>query len=149
MHCGRRVEAKKQESPRGPSETGSPNFSVLAGVFRNDFGAVCAINTSQSTVTDPKLGEALALCMAAEVAISLGYIRVIFQCDNFSVVRCFKARSTEQHHKLEAARTRFLHRCSIFTEWDITFIARQCNFMVHNVAKWAKTTNTSGFLDTE
>ncbi|KAF4368410.1 hypothetical protein G4B88_009625 [Cannabis sativa] len=94
---------------------------VAPTVLRNDKGTIVIIKTERSQITDPLIGEALAVCMAAELMVERMIEHVVFQSDNMDVVKAF---STER-----------LKGISILN-W--------CNFMAHNIAKWAREAGVTG-----
>uniref|UniRef100_A0A803P5V7 Reverse transcriptase domain-containing protein n=1 Tax=Cannabis sativa TaxID=3483 RepID=A0A803P5V7_CANSA len=101
-----------------------------------------------TTTLYPEIGEALALCMAAELVNSLGYDQACFQCDNLTVTNVMQPRAAAaSHFKLETAKDRFTNYYSNFRSWDLIHTPRACNFIAHNVAKWARLTNTVGSIN--
>ncbi|KAF4386516.1 hypothetical protein G4B88_006772 [Cannabis sativa] len=98
--------------------------------------------------TNPKLGEARAVCLAAETAVKAGLCKVMFQTDNLVVVKAFE--SHEEccvDFRLQTAKVQFLNWCSKLSDWKIFHIPRKCNFMAHNIAKWAIASNTEGQIN--
>uniref|UniRef100_A0A803PW11 Reverse transcriptase zinc-binding domain-containing protein n=1 Tax=Cannabis sativa TaxID=3483 RepID=A0A803PW11_CANSA len=65
----------------------SNSESVLSVVLRDEWGNVVAIKTALTPVTNPMLAEALAVCSAADLAVSMGVTHILFQSDNLSVVK--------------------------------------------------------------
>uniref|UniRef100_A0A803NGX0 RNase H type-1 domain-containing protein n=1 Tax=Cannabis sativa TaxID=3483 RepID=A0A803NGX0_CANSA len=126
----------------------SNDSSFLAAVIRNDKGEVCAIKTGTNMVTNPEIGEALALSMAVELVNSLGYNQALFHCDNLIVTNVMQPRAAAtSHFKLETAKDRFINCCSNLRSWDLIHTPRACNFIAHNVAKWARFSNTVGSIN--
>ncbi|KAF4379377.1 hypothetical protein F8388_013595 [Cannabis sativa] len=86
--------------------------------------------------------------MAAELVNSLGYEQAFFQCDNLTVTNVMQPRAAAaSHFKLETAKDRFTNYCSNLRSWDLIHTPRACNFIAHNVAKWARLTNTVGSIN--
>ncbi|KAF4351205.1 hypothetical protein G4B88_023216 [Cannabis sativa] len=62
---------------------------VAATIVRNDQGSIILIKIERRHTADPKIGEAFAVCMAAELMVEMKIERVIFQSDNIRVVEAF------------------------------------------------------------
>ncbi|KAF4380784.1 hypothetical protein F8388_017138 [Cannabis sativa] len=76
------------------------------------------------------------------------FYMVCFQCDNVTVTNVMQPRTAAaSHFKLETAKDRFTNYCSNFRSWDLIHTPRACNFIAHNVAKWARLTNTVGSIN--
>uniref|UniRef100_A0A803NUW7 Reverse transcriptase domain-containing protein n=1 Tax=Cannabis sativa TaxID=3483 RepID=A0A803NUW7_CANSA len=119
---------------------------VLATVVRDDKGHIVTIKTERSSTTDPLIGEGLAVCMAAELIIEMRAKYVIFQSDNMEVARDLSTESgIDIHFKLIHLRRCFHQLCTQLSSWGIRHVNRRCNYMAHNVAKWAKETKVIGF----
>ncbi|KAF4383851.1 hypothetical protein G4B88_016284 [Cannabis sativa] len=126
----------------------SPNGSMLAAIIRDEFGTIQSITTQEAAYTDPLIAEASAVCMAAKIAADSGLKRIVFQCDNVSVVNSFATKTQcPVDFRIEAAKKRFALCCSKLDEWEITHISRVCNYTAHNIAKWAMTGKISGIID--
>uniref|UniRef100_A0A803QJL6 Reverse transcriptase domain-containing protein n=1 Tax=Cannabis sativa TaxID=3483 RepID=A0A803QJL6_CANSA len=121
---------------------------LLSVVVRDEFGIIRTITTLKDLTTNPKLGEARAVCLAAETAVKAGLCKVMFQTDNLVVVKAFE--SHEEccvDFRLQTAKVQFLNWCSKLSDWKIFHIPRKCNFMAHNIAKWAIASNTEGQIN--
>ncbi|KAM6567827.1 hypothetical protein CsatA_026955 [Cannabis sativa] len=126
----------------------SPNGSMLAAIIRDEFGTIQSITTQEAAYTDPLIAEASAVCMAAKIAVDSGLKRIVFQCENVSVVNSFATKTQcPVDFRIEAAKKRFALCCSKLDEWEITHISRVCNYTAHNIAKWAMTGKISGIID--
>uniref|UniRef100_A0A803QC20 RNase H type-1 domain-containing protein n=1 Tax=Cannabis sativa TaxID=3483 RepID=A0A803QC20_CANSA len=120
---------------------------MLAAVFRDEFSNIVSITTSRALFTEPLLAEAHAVCLVAEYAANMGLNRVLFQSDNLGVVKEFRnSESPIADFRLQVAKSRFQKSCTNLLEWDINHISRKCNFLVHNIAKWAVFKNVEGSL---
>ncbi|KAF4348392.1 hypothetical protein F8388_000662 [Cannabis sativa] len=118
---------------------------VLATVVRDGKGNIVTIKTERSLTTDPLIGEGLAVCMAAELMLEMRVKQVIFQSDNMVVATNLSTElGKDIHFKLTNISKRFHQLCLQFTSWGIGHLNRKCNYMAHNVAKWAKETRTIG-----
>ncbi|XP_060959111.1 uncharacterized protein LOC133030391 [Cannabis sativa] len=123
---------------------------VLSAVIRDDSGTILSITVKTGMATSPKLAEAHAVCLAAEKAIDLGLKKIIFQCDNRCVVKAFDAPlSNCVDFSLQEAKSRFLHACDKMNDWGIVHISRKCNYMAHNIAKWASNSRIMGCINPE
>ncbi|KAM6583679.1 hypothetical protein CsatB_010681 [Cannabis sativa] len=119
---------------------------VLATVVRDDKGHIVTIKIERSSTIDPLIGEGLAVCMAAELMIEMRAKYVIFQSDNMEVARDLSTETgIDIHFKLIHLRRRFHQLCTQLSSWGIRHVNRRCNYMAHNVAKWAKETKVIGF----
>ncbi|KAF4352882.1 hypothetical protein F8388_002072 [Cannabis sativa] len=124
--------------------------SVISAVLRDEWGNVVAIKTAVIQVTNPMLAEAHAVCLAADLSISLGETCVMFQSDNLNVVQEFAvSTSSVANFRLQCAKERFMVLCSKFIDWGIIHISRKCNFMAHNVARWAARLQMFGNICTD
>ncbi|XP_060969051.1 uncharacterized protein LOC133036541 [Cannabis sativa] len=124
--------------------------SVISAVLRDEWGNVVAIKTAVIQVTNPMLAEAHAVCLAADLSISLGETCVMFQSDNLNVVQEFAvSTSSAANFRLQCAKERFMVLCSKFIDWGIIHISRKCNFMAHNVARWAARLQMFGNICTD
>uniref|UniRef100_A0A803Q8E1 RNase H type-1 domain-containing protein n=1 Tax=Cannabis sativa TaxID=3483 RepID=A0A803Q8E1_CANSA len=124
--------------------------SMLAAVFRDEWSNIIAIKTSRTNVNDPLLAEALAVSMAADEANSMGVNNIIFQSDNLNVVNEFQDQTSQVFNfRIRYAKARFANSCSKFKEWGIIHIPRRCNFMAHNIAKWATCYKVSGRISSD
>ncbi|KAM6600072.1 hypothetical protein CsatA_019681 [Cannabis sativa] len=83
---------------------------VVATVVHDDQGRIVTIKTERSHLTDPLIGEAVVVCMAAELMIEKKVAQL----------------------------------CKGFQNWEIGHVPRRCNFMAHNIAKWARETSVTG-----
>ncbi|KAF4358091.1 hypothetical protein G4B88_017079 [Cannabis sativa] len=120
---------------------------MLAAVFRDEFSNIVSITTSRALFTEPLLAEAHAVCLVADYAANMGLNRVLFQSDNLGVVKEFRnSESPIADFRLQVAKLRFQKSCTNLLEWDINHISRKCNFLVHNIAKWAVFKNVEGSL---
>ncbi|KAM6590126.1 hypothetical protein CsatA_012731 [Cannabis sativa] len=121
---------------------------MLSVVIRDDLGNIISISSQESRVTLPKLAEAQAVCLAVEKVNELGLKKVIFQSDNLCVVKAFEApMSMCMDFMLQEAKARFTKFCSKLSDWGIVHISRKCNFMAHNIAKWAVLKNVLGNIN--
>ncbi|KAF4381378.1 hypothetical protein G4B88_029733 [Cannabis sativa] len=128
----------------------SSNGSMLSAVFRNDRGKIISITTREVLFSDPLIAEANAVCLAAEVARDSGMQRVLFLSDNQCVANSFAASAhCIGDFRIHAAETRFKDFCSKFEEWEIVHISRLCNYMAHNIAKWALMHQKTGTIEIE
>ncbi|KAF4391741.1 hypothetical protein G4B88_005627 [Cannabis sativa] len=128
----------------------SSNGSMLSAVFRNDRGKIISITTREVLFSDPLIAEANAVCLAAEVARDSGIQRVLFLCDNLCVANSFAASAhCIGDFRIQAAATRFKDFCSKLEEWEIVHISRLCNYMAHNIAKWALMHQKTGTIGIE
>ncbi|KAF4366468.1 hypothetical protein F8388_003706 [Cannabis sativa] len=118
---------------------------VVATVVHDDQGRIVTIKTERSHLTDPLIGEAVVVCMAAELMIEKKVAQVVFQSDNIEVVKAFSyATDRDSNFKLVNLRSRFQQLCKGFQNWEIGHVPRRCNFMAHNIAKWARETSVTG-----
>ncbi|KAF4374800.1 hypothetical protein F8388_020321 [Cannabis sativa] len=86
--------------------------------------------------------------MAVELVDSMGYDQALLHCDNLIVINELKPQAKARSlFKLDAARNRFLKRCSKLRSWDLIHTPRTYNFIAHNIAKWAKFTNIVGNIN--
>ncbi|KAF4359782.1 hypothetical protein F8388_008344 [Cannabis sativa] len=123
----------------------SPVGSILSAVIRDDMGNIISISSQESRVTLPKLAEAKAVCLAAEKAKDLGLKKIMFQSDNIGVVKAFEASMDIcMDFMLQDSKVRFNNICSKFSDWGIVHVSRKCNYMAHNIAKWAAVKNVLG-----
>ncbi|KAF4382931.1 hypothetical protein G4B88_010102 [Cannabis sativa] len=65
--------------------------SVIATVARDEKGSILTIKAENLLVSDPKVAEAHAVCMAADLSVERKMGKVIFQSDNLRVVNAFSA----------------------------------------------------------
>ncbi|KAM6563873.1 hypothetical protein CsatB_023871 [Cannabis sativa] len=128
----------------------SPVGSFLSAVIRDDVGNIISISSQESRVTLPKLAEAKAVCLAAEKAKDLGLKKIMFQSDNIGVVKAFEASMDIcMDFMLQDSKVRFNNICSKFSDWGIVHVSRKCNYMAHNIAKWAAVKNVLGICQEE
>ncbi|KAF4346723.1 hypothetical protein G4B88_015100 [Cannabis sativa] len=74
--------------------------------------------------------------------------RIIFLCDNLCVAKSFVVSAHDKgDFRIQEALARFKDCCSKFEEWDIYHISRTCNFIAHNIAKWAAVHQKSGRIE--
>ncbi|KAF4364096.1 hypothetical protein F8388_003476 [Cannabis sativa] len=157
MVASNRVEEVLEWTPPPPSWACcnsdvaiSATGCVLSAVIRDDLGSILSITVKTGLITSPKLAEAHAVCLAAEKAIELGLKNIIFQCDNCCVVKAFDAPlSNCVDFSLQEAKSRFLHACDKMNDWGIVHISRKCNYMAHNIAKWASNSRIMGCINPE
>ncbi|KAF4383798.1 hypothetical protein F8388_023490 [Cannabis sativa] len=157
MVASNRVEEVLEWTPPPPSWACcnsdvaiSATGCVLSAVIRDDLGTILSITVKTGMATSPKLAEAHAVCLAAEKAIELGLKNIIFQCDNRCVVKAFEAPiSNCVAFSLQEAKSRFLHACDKLNDWGIVHISRKCNYMAHNIAKWASNSRVIGCINPE
>ncbi|KAM6595903.1 hypothetical protein CsatA_006427 [Cannabis sativa] len=118
-----------------------------ATIVRNDQGTIVAIKSEKRHITNPLIGEAYAVCMAAELMVEKKIEHVVFQCDNINVVNAF-SMETERgiNFNLVHLRRRFHNFCRNFKNWEIGHVSRKCNFMAHNIAKWARQFRVTGLI---
>uniref|UniRef100_A0A803Q1I4 RNase H type-1 domain-containing protein n=1 Tax=Cannabis sativa TaxID=3483 RepID=A0A803Q1I4_CANSA len=50
------------------------------------------------------------------------------------------------YFRLQVVKSRFQKSCSNLNEWGINHISRKCNYLAHNIAKWAAFKNVEGSL---
>ncbi|KAF4396936.1 hypothetical protein F8388_004904 [Cannabis sativa] len=118
---------------------------VLATVVRDGKGNIVTIKTERNLTTNPLIGEGLAVCMAGELMLEMRVKQVLFQSDNMVVATDLSTEpGKDTHFKLTNISKRFHQLCLQFTSWGIGHVNRKCNYMAHNVAKWAKETRTIG-----
>ncbi|KAF4400839.1 hypothetical protein G4B88_004382 [Cannabis sativa] len=123
----------------------SEDGSVVATVVRDENGSILTGKAENKLVTDPKIAEAHAVCLAADLSVERKMGKVIFQSDNLRVVNAFSAEfEGAADFNLVNLRRRFLSICSALNEWKIVHVPRMGNFMAHNIAKWACTTGVVG-----
>ncbi|KAF4363013.1 hypothetical protein F8388_020529 [Cannabis sativa] len=121
---------------------------MLSAVIRDDLGNIISISSRESRVTLQKLAEAQAVCLALEKAAELGLQRITFQSDNICVVKAFEApMSVCTDFMLQEAKARFTKYCSTLCDWGIVHISRKCNYMAHNITKWAAAENFVGCIN--
>ena len=113
--------------------------SVGSSVFRDSINRILDIAVSHLDVTDPYLEEATSLVSAADWAIKLGYRKVLFTCDNETVVHNLKRGKEEcTDHRLEGISERFHFLSRRFERNEVKHIRRDQNILAHNTAKWSK-----------
>ncbi|KAF4360094.1 hypothetical protein F8388_015963 [Cannabis sativa] len=61
------------------------NSSTSAAVFRDHGGTILWLSSDKVNVTDCLYGETLAVCLAADKALHMGYQEFVFYCDNLQV----------------------------------------------------------------
>uniref|UniRef100_A0A803P423 RNase H type-1 domain-containing protein n=1 Tax=Cannabis sativa TaxID=3483 RepID=A0A803P423_CANSA len=123
----------------------SEDGSVIATLVRDENGSIFTGKAENKLVTDPKIAEAHAVCLAADLSVERKMGKVIFQSDNLRVVNAFSAEfEGAADFNLVNLRRRFLSICSALNEWKIVHVPRMGNFMAHNIAKWACTTGVVG-----
>uniref|UniRef100_A0A803NSI4 Reverse transcriptase zinc-binding domain-containing protein n=1 Tax=Cannabis sativa TaxID=3483 RepID=A0A803NSI4_CANSA len=99
---------------------------VVATVVHDDQGRIVTIKTERSHLTDPLIGEAVAVCMAAELMIEKKVAQVVFQSDNIEVVKAFSyATDRDSNFKLVNLRSRFQQLCKGFQNWEIGHVPRR------------------------
>ncbi|XP_060972639.1 uncharacterized protein LOC133038488 [Cannabis sativa] len=120
---------------------------VLATVVRDDQGRIVTIKTERNHLTDPLIGEVVAVCMTAELMIDKKVVHVVFQSDNIETVKAFSnATDRDCNFKLVNLRSRFQQLCKGFQNWEVGHVPRRCNFMAHNIAKWARENSVTGII---
>ncbi|KAF4395935.1 hypothetical protein F8388_013104 [Cannabis sativa] len=87
----------------------SKDGSVIATVARDEKGSILTIKAENLLVSDPKVAEAHAICMAADLSVERRMGKVIFQSDNLRVVNAFSAEfESAADFNLANLRCRFL-----------------------------------------
>ncbi|KAF4379508.1 hypothetical protein G4B88_018204 [Cannabis sativa] len=120
---------------------------VVETVVRDDQRRIVTIKTERNHLTDPLIGEAVAVCMAAELMIDKKVAHVVFQSDNIETVKAFSnATDRDCNFKLVSLRSRFQQLCKGFQNWEVGHVPRRCNFMAHNIAKWARENSVTGII---
>uniref|UniRef100_A0A803PDD3 Reverse transcriptase n=1 Tax=Cannabis sativa TaxID=3483 RepID=A0A803PDD3_CANSA len=120
---------------------------VVATVVRDDQGRIVTIKTERNHLTDPLIGEVVAVCMAAKLMIDKKVAHVVFQSDNIETVKAFSnATDRDCNFKLVNLRSRFQQLCKGFQNWEVGHVPRRCNFMAHNIAKWARENSVTGII---
>ncbi|KAF4397745.1 hypothetical protein G4B88_025237 [Cannabis sativa] len=117
--------------------------SVVATVVRDEHGSILITKAKNCDVFDPKIAEAHAVCMAAELTME----KVMFQSDNLRVVTSFLIESeSEADFNLVNLCRRYLRVCSTLKEWRIVHVSRKGNFMAHNLASWENANGAVGII---
>ncbi|KAF4356704.1 hypothetical protein F8388_010926 [Cannabis sativa] len=120
---------------------------VVATVVRDDQGRIVTIKTERNHLTDPLIGEVVAVCMAAELMIDKKVAHVVFQSDNIETVEAFSnVTGRDCNFKLVNLRSRFQQLCKGLQNWEVGHVPRKCNFMAHNIAKWARENSATGII---
>ncbi|KAF4397744.1 hypothetical protein G4B88_025236 [Cannabis sativa] len=121
--------------------------SVVATVFRDEHGSILITKAKNCDVFDPKIAEAHAVCMAAELTMEKKMEKVMFQSDNLRVVTSFLIESeSEADFNLVNLCRRYLRVCSTLKEWRIVHVSRKGNFMAHNLASWENANGAVGII---
>ncbi|KAF4369888.1 hypothetical protein F8388_011758 [Cannabis sativa] len=106
LHLNRRIS---EHSHWGCGGAMSNDGSVIATVARDEKGSILTIKAENLLISDPKVAEAHAVCMAADLSVERKMGKVIFQSDNLRVVNAFSAEfKSAADFNLANLRSRFL-----------------------------------------
>ncbi|KAF4354902.1 hypothetical protein F8388_013851 [Cannabis sativa] len=115
------------------------DHSYGAAVIRDCNNRIQAIYSTQLNVTNPTLAEALMLVCATEFVVKCKLRKVLFFCDNVTVVNHFNDYAGEADHQLlNGVAERFKRIVLSLEGGRVQKINWGHNFMAHNSAKWAR-----------
>ncbi|XP_060965393.1 uncharacterized protein LOC133034346 [Cannabis sativa] len=116
----------------------------IAVVARNHLSEVIRVHSTQLDFSDALCGEAAACCLAVSAALEMGPKFVIVESDSRLVINALNGK--ESHWALE----NYVSFCSksspSFISCNFINVSRSCNFVAHNVAKWAFTHHLNGSI---
>ncbi|XP_060965447.1 uncharacterized protein LOC115720378 [Cannabis sativa] len=106
-----------------------------AVVARDHVGKVIWVVTSKLDFSNALCGEAMACCLALQEAKARGVKFLILESDSRVVINALNGKDSRWEID------NYVSFCQITSPFFIgctfAFVSRQCNFMAHNVAKWA------------
>uniref|UniRef100_A0A803R9Q4 RNase H type-1 domain-containing protein n=1 Tax=Cannabis sativa TaxID=3483 RepID=A0A803R9Q4_CANSA len=106
-----------------------------AVVARDHVGKVIWVVTSKLDFSNALCGEAMACCLALQEAKARGVKFLILESDSRVVINALNGQDSRWEID------NYVSFCKItsplFSGCTFEFVSRQCNFMAHNVAKWA------------
>ncbi|XP_060962265.1 uncharacterized protein LOC115695280 [Cannabis sativa] len=115
-----------------------------AVVARDHVGKVIWVVTSKIDFSNALCGEAMACCLALQEAKVRGVKFLILESDSRVVINALNGK--ESWWELD----NFVSFCKITSPFFIgcmfEYVSRRCNFMAHNVAKWAFSHQKFGFV---
>ncbi|XP_057452813.1 uncharacterized protein LOC130744665 [Lotus japonicus] len=129
-------------APRLPEEeTERTRAAVVAGfgmVARDSNGEIMAYASKFPTmVLSPTVGEALSLRWAMDLAIQLGFRRVVFETDCLPLFQAWK-KASGGSYLLTVIQDCF-HFCNFFDFVDLSFVRREGNCAADFLARNAST----------
>lgn len=117
-------------------------FSVTAALARNADGTIIGMITEKWSFANDPAGEAHAILTAISLARTLLMSTVIIESDASQIINSpppWAASGAVQQAKTDLR---------YFQTWEIVWISRKTNFAAHNLAKWAASSNSFGYLNT-
>uniref|UniRef100_A0A803PQ85 Reverse transcriptase zinc-binding domain-containing protein n=1 Tax=Cannabis sativa TaxID=3483 RepID=A0A803PQ85_CANSA len=111
-------------------------YSICAAVVARDHvGKVIWVSTSKLEFSNTLCGEAEACCLALEEAKACGVESLILESDSRVVINALNGK--ESRWELDNYVSFCKNTSPFFISCMFQYVSRQCNFMAHNVAKWA------------
>ncbi|XP_060959338.1 uncharacterized protein LOC133030567 [Cannabis sativa] len=118
--------------------------SCIAEVARNHLGEVVWVHSARLDCADALCGEAASVFLALETTKLNDHKFVIVESDSRVVINSLNRVSS--CWEIENYSNRCLELSGFFDGCLFSCIPRSCNFIAHNVAKWAFTHNQFGCL---
>ncbi|XP_060967362.1 uncharacterized protein LOC133035535 [Cannabis sativa] len=116
----------------------------IAIVARNYLGKVIWIHSARLDFSDALCGEAAACCLAVSSAAELGYKYVIVESDSRLVINALNKKMS--HWALDNYVSFCIKSSPSFSSCNFSNVSKNCNFVAHNVAKWAFTHQLYGSI---
>ncbi|KAM6587934.1 hypothetical protein CsatA_010539 [Cannabis sativa] len=95
--------------------------------------------------SDPLTGEAAACLLAMETAVSLHHPFILVESDSKIVIKNLKGDDSIWRIENYVRHCKLLS--TFMTNCNFSYIARNCNYAAHNVAKWAFANNVTGMVE--
>lgn len=141
-------------SSKPPSSTTQPtlsfdvafgnNKSWLAAIYCSSMGSISFAWTKQSSNSDPFTGEVEAASFAIQCAKSIELTDLLLQGDSKDAIDSLLYRTSTGRPDIDLLQSVLRVDLETFVSWDAVYIPRNCNFLAHNLAKWASFCNHSG-----
>lgn len=120
------------------SSRGNPGQAVIGGIGRDAMGLVIFIFSIYDGVQTINLGEGLAILVALEKALALGWRKLICESDSQVLINFLNDQKvTDVNWKLARIVQQILHISSLMDMVIFAHIPREWNRAADCLAKWA------------
>ncbi|XP_060960786.1 uncharacterized protein LOC133031321 [Cannabis sativa] len=123
---------------------GSDSMCAVA-IARDHRETILWVATSALCFSDPLVGEAAAVLLAVETAVSQQHRFVLVESDSMTVIKTLTGTHTCWEFDNYTQQCKKLS--TLMLSCNFSFIPRTCNYLAHNVARWAFANSIYGRVD--